>query len=535
MNDSDGEYAPGEPIFTGALQAGLSGDRATALSHMRTARGLLGALRAAHGVDARLAAGEPGGFFQRYVQAEDGTRIIVTTNNGHNTVRIDAPVAQVIPDVPATVPQQVLSTAPALVGPHHFDDIVFPMSPVPAPEGVSFSNEEAQEKELTADYTPYLWIGVRFVKKQDPNNPEHSVHACLWEPAVGAAEPLILSNRNSAAFFAEAPFPGNPVYPLGLWTQFSPVDDYTGIACTDRHLYMLLQANGYPMRIPDYTPGKDEDIEWDVIFISDYQNDMHLVGTGGEPMSGTGIGDYYLKVMVTGADCETEAGQHYPPQRGSYPEPEDMEVMVITGRDEYRVTARRGFRISEFTRCDQGVLPFGFFPRFDPQAIHDPHDRNCDGTNPHGPHWWQGMAKVTMAPLQIAVPPQQLMLSAIHISKEGEVEVPPTGFEVGNWPDQCVFHPQKLYKQSWIGNFYGLFFSDDPDRVPFNHWQYTVDDYLARYSVRWDSGGYLPMELGQFVELLKWTYIGEPVIEGDFSPGPNVEPHPNGGIELVPY
>jgi hypothetical protein len=98
-----------------------------------------------------------------------------------------------------------------------------------------------------------------------------------------------------------------------------------------------------------------------------------------------------------------------------------------------------------------------------------------------------------------------------------------------------VYHPPKYYKQAWESYSYGLFFTDDPDRVPFNHWQYLRNDMLARYSQSWQGGGYGAMQLGTFIELQKWTYIGEPVTEGDTSPGPTIDPYPVGPIVLVPY
>lgn len=83
-----------EPRATGALRVELFGNTAAAGAQLGRARVLLGALRSMYGVNERLAAGEPGGFYLQRQVLPDGTLIEVSTNGGFDMVRIQAPPAR---------------------------------------------------------------------------------------------------------------------------------------------------------------------------------------------------------------------------------------------------------------------------------------------------------------------------------------------------------------------------------------------------------------------------------------------------------
>jgi hypothetical protein len=487
------DWSPGEPLPTGFVQIALSGDRILALSHLRDARRLLGHLRAVHGIDARIAAGEAGGFFKRTVSLTDGTRVTVASNDGQDTVRIDAPgrVVQVAPTVTGAPAAPVEQGETALPRPQVEVSHLPPVVPV-VPQQTRQEDDTTVDEE-TVEYRPYLWIGVRILNR--PDDASHAIHACLWEPAAEAGgDWQILSNRNALGYggFDSA------TYPLRAWTQFTSED----IAYTDQHLFMLLPENGYPMRVPDFNPAIDDDVEWDVIFISDSENDLQLIADGA-PMIGTGSGTYYLKLMVTGPDCRPGAGEHYPPQEGPPYSPVEVEIKIITGKDRYRTDAQHKVTISEFTTCASGVVPFGYFPPSRPD------DDNCYGPNPHAPHWWQGMAEVQLAPVQMGVPEDQLARSTTRFSRDGEVELPPTGFEPGSWPDMCVFHPAIIYKQPFRGASCDFQWDDDQTFTddPFNDTVFGMRHYTMRmrtlkktttvtfdqyFAQNWENGGYGP-------------------------------------------
>lgn len=86
-----------QPTATGWQRTEIHGDQQLAGRHLHNARALLGALRSMYGVNQRIAAGEPGGFYHRWFEAPDGTRIHVMTNDGHDTVRIYAPAPSPVP------------------------------------------------------------------------------------------------------------------------------------------------------------------------------------------------------------------------------------------------------------------------------------------------------------------------------------------------------------------------------------------------------------------------------------------------------
>lgn len=94
-----------EPAATGALRVELHGDPARAGAQLGAARALLGSLRCMYGVNERIAAGEPGGFYARQVLLPDGTRIEALTNHGLDIVRIHAAPVDRPADVEAVAPR----------------------------------------------------------------------------------------------------------------------------------------------------------------------------------------------------------------------------------------------------------------------------------------------------------------------------------------------------------------------------------------------------------------------------------------------
>lgn len=80
-----------QPAQAGWLRAEFYGDAEAAKGYLFEARRQLGAMRARYGVNARIANGEPGGYFRDFRILPDGTQIDVLTNDGHDTVRITAP------------------------------------------------------------------------------------------------------------------------------------------------------------------------------------------------------------------------------------------------------------------------------------------------------------------------------------------------------------------------------------------------------------------------------------------------------------
>lgn len=77
-----------EPVATGWLRTELYGDRDKSSALIQQARAQLGAMRTMYGVNARIAAGEGGGFYHAMHTLPDGSTIQTITNDGHDTIRI---------------------------------------------------------------------------------------------------------------------------------------------------------------------------------------------------------------------------------------------------------------------------------------------------------------------------------------------------------------------------------------------------------------------------------------------------------------
>lgn len=95
-----------EPVFTGALRMEIYGDRERGIAFSHRARAQLGLLLAYSGVNERIAAGEPGGFFHSNHTYAGGVTIQTLTNNGQHTARIVVPPLPAPPPQPDTPPKE---------------------------------------------------------------------------------------------------------------------------------------------------------------------------------------------------------------------------------------------------------------------------------------------------------------------------------------------------------------------------------------------------------------------------------------------
>lgn len=446
-NSSGNDLTIDEPIATGPVRVSLHGDRKTAEGYMLPARAQLARLKTNHGVNARVAAGEPGGFFRSTKVMPDGTRIEAFTNDGLDSVRI-------------TVPETPQATSTTFVG--EGEHTAYEPTPVDFEYEPDWPGKDKPgEEPPSLNFTPYLWIGVRIVKGGDP--PEYHpdrrpqkwaqrLHVCVWEPAPPDRPQVILSNRNQ--FESLVPevlmeLRSKEVYPLHYWDQHIPSDFEedpelprdeplpTAIAYTDDKLVMILPHNVYdiPMRVPRYDPAKDEDVEWDVIFVSDPDNDLKLFDTANpnnKMEGGYDGGEYLVKVMAVAADC-----QHY--------EPCEVEIKIFIGKDGEEIVDKQRFTIEHYTNYRMGIMPKGWFA-----PTQDYPDHSClqcyyraqdSGPNPHGPHWWQGMAVAGVPHMQVAVPEADFLPPYISFSRPGEVEIPKTGFEPAAFHSRAAICP----------------------------------------------------------------------------------------------
>lgn len=167
------------PVYTGWLPLQLSGDLDKARTFEREGRRLLGALLAVHGVNERIANGEPGGFFRKSVEMPDGTRLTAITNNGQHMVRIDTPRPLEKVDVPHHEHHAEGQGAHASV--HQDIEPLEPSDHVPLPTLPTRKYEE-EEEEKKKDSADYMWIGVR---STNPDVPFYAMNAMLIEPDSG--------------------------------------------------------------------------------------------------------------------------------------------------------------------------------------------------------------------------------------------------------------------------------------------------------------------------------------------------------------
>lgn len=177
MNDD--ELPLNEPVVTGWVQTQLSGDIALAASHKRDARRVLGQMLIDTGVNDRLAAGQPGGYFKTVKTLDDGTRVTAWHNNGQNVLRIESH-----PPVPEVREEElVLPEAPRWEGEprQHRPAPLEAAGEVPEVESPPIKHIELEEEELTKKYEDdYLWVGVRI--KDGCTRPFFALDVNMVEP-----------------------------------------------------------------------------------------------------------------------------------------------------------------------------------------------------------------------------------------------------------------------------------------------------------------------------------------------------------------
>lgn len=168
-----------EPIKTGWLRTIVGGDIAHAKTYLLEARKMLGHLRIINGVNDRLAAGEPGGYFKGSKTMPDGTRIEVYTNNGHDALTIVAPQpeerARSESWQHATTGEAHASVSPVVPGYAHTPN------PTPVPVLVQKREEDNSEEEKKEENPLYMWVGVR-VKYDECTMPYYACLPIMIEP-----------------------------------------------------------------------------------------------------------------------------------------------------------------------------------------------------------------------------------------------------------------------------------------------------------------------------------------------------------------
>lgn len=147
-----------EPTATGWLRTELRGDIEIAKAYIHAARKNLGALRIIHGVNERIAAGEPGGFFRKLIQNPDGSIIEALTNNGNDTIRIFVPTKPEFKHVLAPTRHDETS---ATAKPVHVqvDPVSTSTTSVDIPRPRKVEEEEEEESEFDKPYIEYVfWL-----------------------------------------------------------------------------------------------------------------------------------------------------------------------------------------------------------------------------------------------------------------------------------------------------------------------------------------------------------------------------------------
>ncbi len=147
-----------EQSATGWLRTELRGDIEGAKGLIHAARKNLGALRVIHGVNERIAAGEPGGFFRRMIHGNDGVTIEAITNNGNDTIRVFVPQKTSFTHVDAPMRHdQTSATAVPVFG--HVEPTSTSTSYTPITETKKKEGEEEEEEEKKIKGARYVfWI-----------------------------------------------------------------------------------------------------------------------------------------------------------------------------------------------------------------------------------------------------------------------------------------------------------------------------------------------------------------------------------------
>lgn len=187
-----------EPIYTGWLQAQFSGDVDRAKTFMHEARRVLGGMLSSHGINDKLAAGEPSGFAKTYRQYPDGTRVTAWHNNGQNVVRVDTPPIKVTRE--EREHETPKGTDWQGEGKRHATGEGHTPHGVDVPHLKTSRSEEEEEEEKESNGF-YMWVGLRSIT---PNVPHYVVDGCIIEPKVeGRVRGVIDANEFFGVSFIE--------------------------------------------------------------------------------------------------------------------------------------------------------------------------------------------------------------------------------------------------------------------------------------------------------------------------------------------
>lgn len=193
-----------EPVSTGQIQTVLGGDVALAKTYQREARRMMGQMRLNHGVNDRMAAGEPGGFFRNSKTMPDGTRIEVITNNGRDLIKIEtkreekysttSTTAEGSEERPTASVTHKTETVTHKDKPHHED----------LTRKREDSEEEEEEKE---EFSPYMWVGIRVKQEvasfneRDTSIPLSGILTYMVEPSVEGVARGCVVNSNQVSWW----------------------------------------------------------------------------------------------------------------------------------------------------------------------------------------------------------------------------------------------------------------------------------------------------------------------------------------------
>jgi hypothetical protein len=150
-----------EPIYTGPLPIQISGNIELGKTYEREGRRLLGKMLAINGVDERIAAGEPGGFYKQHQTMPDGSRLTVTTNNGQHVLRIDSPYTSAKQET-RSERHETGGEAPGATL-HTTADGGYIPPEVPLPGLAERQVEPEEEEPKRQETSPYMWVGIRYL------------------------------------------------------------------------------------------------------------------------------------------------------------------------------------------------------------------------------------------------------------------------------------------------------------------------------------------------------------------------------------
>lgn len=187
MSGPDDDPVFNEPVATGVVRTLLGGDIALAKTHTREARRMVGQLRSNHGVNERLAQGEPGGFFKAAQTMADGTRIEVHTNDGNDTIRIST--RPLLDQTSSGWTGEGTAGHAEVTGQSH--SFVATHDEHPLASSLSRKTEEdGEEQEKKEEDSPYMWVGIRVnqpagrAMPREPSMPLDAIIAMMVEPKV---------------------------------------------------------------------------------------------------------------------------------------------------------------------------------------------------------------------------------------------------------------------------------------------------------------------------------------------------------------